>query len=90
MREIDQAKLELATKLLEQKHENQRASLYEFVKHYRKTEKKEDLDENWHLKEICKKLEDVFYGRTKRLMINVPPRTLKTQIVSIAFPARCM
>ena len=88
--ELREAQIEYAMRKLEEEHVTQRESLYEFVKYYWANEKKEQLDENRHLKEICDRLEDIFYGRTKRLMINVPPRTLKTQIVSIAFPARCM
>ena len=68
----------------------QRDSLYEFLLYYWETEKKIKLDENWHIKLICQKLEDVFYGRCKRLMINVPPRSLKTEMVSRIFPARCL
>lgn len=86
----EQAKKELACRLLEEKLKLQRESLYEFLIYYWKTEKKISIDENWHIKLICDKLEDVFYGRTKRLMINVPPRSLKTEIVSRIFPARCL
>lgn len=81
---------EIALKLLEKNAENERNSFYQFLLRYWKDERKMQLDENWHLKLICDKLEDVFYGRTKRLMINIPPRSLKTEIVSIAFPARCL
>ena len=86
----DLAKKELAYKRLEEIFETQRNSLYEFLLYYRETEKKQKLDWNWHIKLICDKLEDVFYGKCKRLMINVPPRSLKTEIVSRIFPARCL
>jgi hypothetical protein len=81
---------EIAIKLLEEKTENQRQSLYEFIKYFWKTEKKIDLDENWHIEAICKKLEEVYSGTCKRLIINIPPRSLKTETVSIAFPAWCL
>lgn len=84
------AQIELAMRELEKKHKKQRESLYEFIKFYWKTEKKEKLDENRHLKVLCEKLEAVYRWEITRLMINVPPRTLKTQIASIAFPAWCM
>lgn len=71
-------------------HKQQRDSLYEFLIYYREVERKVKVDKNWHLELICKRLEDVYYWRTKRLIINVPPRSLKTEIVSIAFPARCI
>jgi len=86
----DLVKKELAYKRLEEIFESQRNSLYEFLLYYRETEKKQTLDWNWHIKLICDKLEDVFYGKCKRLMINVPPRSLKTEIVSRIFPARCL
>ena len=87
---VNAVQLELAIRQLEKRNTAQRESLAEFVKYYREFEKKEKLDRNRHIELICMKLEDVYYGRTKRLMINVPPRSLKTQIVSIAFPAWCL
>ena len=42
---------------------------------------------NWHLELIAQGLEDVAYGNCKRLIINVPPRHLKSHSASIAFPA---
>lgn len=80
----------LAIIKLEQIHKTQRDSLYEFLLYYRETERKVKIDRNRHLELICSKLEDVYNGKIKRLMINVPPRSLKTEIVSIAFPARCI
>jgi len=45
------------------------------------------LELNWHLELIAQSLEDVAYGKCKRLIINVPPRHLKSHSASIAFPA---
>ena len=42
---------------------------------------------NWHLDLICSHLMDVFEGRTRRLIINIPPRYGKSLLASIAFPA---
>ena len=42
---------------------------------------------NWHLELIAQGLEDVAYGGCKRLIINLPPRHLKSHSASIAFPA---
>jgi hypothetical protein len=42
---------------------------------------------NWHLNYICDILEAVADGKIKRLMINIPPRYLKSVICSVAFPA---
>jgi hypothetical protein len=42
---------------------------------------------NWHLELIAQGLKDVANGSCKRLIINVPPRHLKSHSASIAFPA---
>ena len=42
---------------------------------------------NWHIEVLAAKLEDVRLGRCKRLIINIPPRLLKSHAVSIAFVA---
>jgi hypothetical protein len=42
---------------------------------------------NWHIRAMAYHLEQVRHGRIKRLIINVPPRFLKSVISSIAFPA---
>ena len=41
---------------------------------------------NWHLKAICYALERVAAGETKRLIILVPPRSLKSICASVALP----
>ena len=45
---------------------------------------------NWHLEVIAAKLMEVRQGRIKRLIINLPPRHLKSLMASIAFPAWCL
>ncbi len=42
---------------------------------------------NWHIDVIASALEDCLLGDTKRLIINVPPRSLKSHCASIALPA---
>lgn len=42
---------------------------------------------NWHINAIAYALMQVSEGKTKRLIINMPPRTLKSHCASIAFPA---
>ena len=57
-------------KLLEKKREDtnyREHQLYEFIKKYWEIEKKQPLDENWHIKAICDALEKVYTGETKRL-----------------------
>jgi hypothetical protein len=43
--------------------------------------------DNWHIHAIAYHLELVRLGKIKRLIINVPPRSLKSLICSVAFPA---
>ncbi len=42
---------------------------------------------NWHIEVIAEALERCRLGEIKRLIINVPPRSLKSHMASIAFPA---
>jgi predicted phage terminase large subunit-like protein len=49
-----------------------------------------ELATNWHLEVIAAKLTAVRQGRIKRLIINLPPRHLKSLMASIAFPAWCL
>src|SRR5256885_7302301 len=45
---------------------------------------------NWHLEIIAAKLTGVREGKIRRLIINLPPRHLKSSMASIAFPAWCL
>src|SRR5438874_11137175 len=45
---------------------------------------------NWHLEVIAAKLAAVRAGKIRRLIINLPPRHLKSLLASIAFPAWCL
>jgi len=42
---------------------------------------------NWHIEVIAAELEACRRGENRRLIINVPPRSLKSQCTSVAFPA---
>jgi hypothetical protein len=43
--------------------------------------------DNFHIAVICAELEAVRLGETRRLAIALPPRSLKSIIVSVAWPA---
>lgn len=45
------------------------------------------IEINWHHEAIAEHLEAVSSGQIRRLLINVPPRSGKTSLVSIAWPA---
>lgn len=42
---------------------------------------------NWHIDALCDHLEAVTHGEITRLLINVPPGTMKSLIVSVFWPA---
>lgn len=44
-------------------------------------------EHNWHVDAICEHLQAAYKGDIKRLIINIPPRFLKSFICSICFPA---
>src|SRR5438067_5600453 len=45
---------------------------------------------SWHIEVIAAKLAAVREGKIRRLIINLPPRHLKSLMASIAFPAWCL
>src|SRR6516164_1360933 len=49
-----------------------------------------ELAMNWHLEVIAAKLAAVREGKIRRLIINLPPRHLKSLMASTAFPAWCL
>jgi len=67
-----------------------RSDLLTFTKAMFKARKGMALKENWHQAAICNALERVVLGKSKRLIINVPPRSGKTEIAVINFIAWCM
>jgi predicted phage terminase large subunit-like protein len=60
-------------------------SFYEFVKAAWYVFDPADFVDNWHLEDICNHMEAVARGHISRLLLNEPPRTGKTAIVSICF-----
>jgi predicted phage terminase large subunit-like protein len=67
-----------------------RLDLLTFTKAMFKARKGVPLKENWHQAAICDALERVVLGKSKRLIINVPPRSGKTELAVINFIAWCM
>ena len=43
--------------------------------------------DNWHIDVICAELERMIKEENTRLIINIPPRYMKSIICSVAFPA---
>ena len=67
-----------------------RLSLKSFTKTMFKARRGVDLKDNWHQDEVCNALEKVVIGEIKRLIINIPPRSGKTEIAVVNFIAWCM
>ena len=62
-------------------------SFYEFCKAAWPIVDPADFSDNWHLEDICNHMEAVARGHISRLLLNEPPRTGKTFIISICFCA---
>jgi len=63
------------------------ARLYHFARAMFKARRGVPMLENWHQERICEALEQVYIGHTRRLIINIPPRSGKTEIAVKAFMA---
>lgn len=61
---------------------------YAFIqKSFYEIDNSQPLMQNWHLELICDTLQQCVYGNIKRLIINIPPRNLKSHCASICLPA---
>jgi predicted phage terminase large subunit-like protein len=68
--------------------ERLRRKLSEFVKAaWHLVEPATPLVWGWHLEAICQHLQAVTEGKIRKLIINIPPRTGKSTIVSVLWPA---
>jgi predicted phage terminase large subunit-like protein len=65
-------------------------SLYAFSKTMFLARRGQSMLDNWHQQEICRHLEQVVLGKINRLIINIPPRSGKTQIAVKDFIAWSM
>lgn len=50
-------------------------------------EPKNEIEFNWHIDCVCEHLQAVWAGELQKLIINIPPRFLKTHLASVSFPA---
>ena len=67
-----------------------RADLLAYTCHMFKARRGSELKLNQHQIDICDALERVVIGHTKRLIINIPPRSGKTEIAVKSFISWCM
>lgn len=62
-------------------------SLAEFIRLGWRYIDKGDFVTNWHIDAICEHLEAVSYGKLRNVIINIPPRHMKSTGVCVAWPA---
>ena len=73
--------LDLIDKLIAEK------SLHEYIKQaWQVVEPKDHFLDNWHIRAIAEHLEAVSAGQIRNLLINEPPRTTKSLLVSVFWP----
>jgi predicted phage terminase large subunit-like protein len=78
----------LKATILADERERLETSLYAFVQAaWYVIEPGKEFVPGWHIKAICEHLEAVDRGEIKRLVINVPPRSSKSSVVSVLWPA---
>lgn len=82
-----QAYIEKAKRILEYRNKDKHDSLISFIEYFFENELNKTFTSNWHYKLITKELEELRSGVTKKLIINVPPRTGKTELITKMFPA---
>lgn len=64
------------------------SSLHDFVKlFWPEIEGGRKFLDNWHIQAICEHLEALAKGQIQNLLINIPPRCSKTNLVSVMWPA---
>ena len=62
-------------------------SLYHFVRQaWHVVEPHTTFVDNWHIGAICEHLEAMTLGEIRNLLINIPPRCMKSLIVSVMWP----
>ena len=77
---LDMVKKEEARRLAED-------SLYEFIRQaWHVVEPGVAFVDSWHIKVIAEHLEAVTLGQIRKLLINIPPRSSKSTVVSVMYP----
>lgn len=64
-----------------------RSDLLEFTRTMFRARKGADMKPNWHQNAICSALERVLMGKCSRLIINISPRSGKTELAVVSFIA---
>lgn len=78
---------ELEQLIEEELYEAAEKSYYSFFKQAWRHIDPTPFKDNWHIECICEHLQALHEGEIRRLIITVPPRSGKSRITSICFPA---
>lgn len=85
--DVDLSKIDLQRQLDAIDRVDCEESLYTFLLHAWPHMDPAPFKGNWHIQAIAEHLQAVVDGEIKRLIINVPPRSTKTSLCSVALPA---
>lgn len=69
------------------KAEQCRRSLHTFVREMWPLVERRAFQDSWHIGAVCEHLEAVSAGEIRRLIINQPPRTTKSTLTAVMWPA---
>lgn len=84
---LSPARFSALPSLLDVERELCARSLYEFARRaWNVLEPGREFKDNWHIHAICDHLQAVSDGHIKRLVINIPPRHMKSLLVSVIWP----
>ncbi len=73
---------------LDEERAKYEASLFEFAKaSWYWIEGNIEFHTGWHIEALCEHLEATYTGEIRNLLINVPPRSMKSTLTSVIFPA---
>jgi predicted phage terminase large subunit-like protein len=64
-----------------------RRSFFLFVQRFYPLVASGVFEPNWHHELLCHEFEKIFWGEQRRLLVTIAPRTLKSVIASVLFPA---
>ena len=72
---------------LEKRHKKEQYNFMDYVKYMFEHERQEEWQDNWHYHEIAQALKDAEEDKINRIIINVPPGSAKTEMITKMFPS---
>lgn len=85
----EQAEYDLLAQFVDADRERKacEGSLFEFFKRAWREIDPAPFEENWHHHAICEQLEALVRGEYRDAVVNIPPRTGKSNLITVCFPA---